>query len=247
VFFFCRSSRKAGIARMADTPARPPLRARLHWYRLSPAEFALLTAMCEHCSDGSSVWAAIPRLAAYSKLSERNVQRLMRGLCSRGILSQLANGKHKPGTYRINEPALDVDPRMAPYRTCQQQPPGVRRVPMPHEPVFEPTTVTAGHPTGDTMSPLPVTPCRATDDKASPDPRASYSNAIDPTAVIRERALIWAEKNSYAYRAFCRELQAIFGAMIGTHDPDNRGAVLHAACRAGVPEHIALALTRGDS
>jgi hypothetical protein len=26
----------------------PPLRARLHWYKLTSAEFALLTAMCEH-------------------------------------------------------------------------------------------------------------------------------------------------------------------------------------------------------
>src|SRR6266853_505791 len=99
---------------MADTPARPPLRARLHWYQLATAEFALLTAMCERCSDGSTIWAAIPRLAAYSKLSERSVQRLIRDLCRRGILSQLAppNAKHKPATYRINEPALDDDPRM---------------------------------------------------------------------------------------------------------------------------------------
>ncbi len=82
--------------------AKPPLRARLHWYKLSSDELVLLQAMAEHCSDGSTIWPAIPRLAAYSKLSERKVQRLIHGenrrgrhvpgLCDRGILSKLASG-----------------------------------------------------------------------------------------------------------------------------------------------------------
>jgi hypothetical protein len=110
---------------------QPPLRARLHWYQLSASEFALLTAMCEHCSDGSTIWAAIPRLAAYSKLSERKVQYVLRELCDRGILSQLAPAntwkKRRPAIYRINEPAMSEDSRMAPYRTNQLWLPGVRR------------------------------------------------------------------------------------------------------------------------
>jgi hypothetical protein len=117
----------------------PPLRARLHWYLLNVAEFVLLTAMCEHCSDGSTIYAAIPRLAAYSKLSERKIQYVLRELCDRGILSQLvpANGwnKRRPAIYRINEPAMSEDPRMAPYRTDQLWLPGIRtgaqRAPVP--------------------------------------------------------------------------------------------------------------------
>src|SRR5712692_3510791 len=110
---------------------KPPLRARLHRYLLSTAEFALLTAMCDHCSDGSTIWAAIPRLAAYSKLSERKVQYILRELCDSGILSQLAPAnswnKRRPSIYRVNELAMVEDPRMAPYRTEQLCFPGIRR------------------------------------------------------------------------------------------------------------------------
>lgn len=116
-----------------------PLRSRLHFYRLTAAEFALLTAMCEHRSDGSTVWASVTRLAAYSKLDERTVQRLIRGFCARGILSQLARGnaaKHIPATYRVNEAALEEDPAMAPYRsTGQEQLPGIPRPAVPGEPI----------------------------------------------------------------------------------------------------------------
>ncbi len=115
----------------------PPLRARLHQYRLTVAEFALLTAMCEHRSDGSAVWASVTRLAAYSKLSERTVQALLRRFCARGILSQRAPGnaaKQRPATYRINEAALEEDPRMAPYRsTGQEQLPGIQIPAVPGE------------------------------------------------------------------------------------------------------------------
>ena len=139
----------------------PPLRARLHWYKLTPAEFALLTAMCEHCSDGSTVWAAIPRLAAYSKLTERTVQYLIRGLSARGVLSQLApaNGaKRRPATYRVNEAALEEDPRMSPYRIHRQQLPltGIQRRAIPGEPISDP--VQPVHRSGATVSPDPVQP-----------------------------------------------------------------------------------------
>ena len=117
----------------------PPLRARLHWYKLTSAEFALLTAMCEHRSDGSTVWASVARLAAYSKLSERTVQSLIRGFCDGGVLSQLAPGnaaKCRPSTYRINEAALQEDPKMAIYRnTGQVQLPGIPLTAVPGEPI----------------------------------------------------------------------------------------------------------------
>jgi len=87
--------------------------------------------MVEHCSDGSVIWASISRLAAYSKLSERSVQYLIRSLRDRGILSQLAQAnswnKRRPAVYRINESAMEDDPKMLPYRTNQQRLPGIFR------------------------------------------------------------------------------------------------------------------------
>jgi hypothetical protein len=159
----------------------PPLRARLHWYRLNVAEFALLTAMCEHCSDGATIWAAIPRLAAYSKLSERNVQRLMRWLCKRGILTQIAPGntaKRRPATYRLNEAALEDDPRMAPYRTRQEQLPGISRSVIPGEPIPDRDLVTPCHQSGVQRGADLVTQRHQSGVTASPD-----SKAFDPKAI----------------------------------------------------------------
>jgi hypothetical protein len=143
----------------------PPLRARLHWYLLDVAEFALLTAMCEHCSDGSTIWAAIPRLAAYSKLSERKVQYVLRELCDSGILSQLAAAnswnKRRHAVYRINEPVMSEDPRMTPYRSDQLWLPGVRQ-------------------TGAHCAPVPVHDLYLTGAHCAPDSRSkSNSNAIE--------------------------------------------------------------------
>jgi hypothetical protein len=135
----------------------PPLRARLHWYLLNVAEFAVLTAMCEHCSDGSTIWAAIPRLAAYSKLSERKVQYVLRELSDRGILSQLAPGnawnKRRPSIYQVNELAMVEDPRMAPYRTDQFSLPRIRR-------------------TGAQCAPVPVHGLYLTGAQCAPDSRS---------------------------------------------------------------------------
>jgi len=97
--------------------------------------------MCRHCSDGSSCRAAVGRYAAYSKLSERKVQYILRALCKRGILTQLSKGipaRRQPAVYRINEAAMDQDPRFqfsideqarrtAEYRTLQQGLPGIPR------------------------------------------------------------------------------------------------------------------------
>ena len=142
--------------------ANPPLRARLHWYLLDVAEFVLLTAMCEHCSDGSTIYAAIPRLAAYSKLSERKIQYVIRGLCDRGILSQLAAAnswnKRRPSIYRVNELAMSFDPRMAPYRTDQLSLPGIR-------------------PTGAQCAPVPVHGLHLTGAQCAPDSRSKDSRS----------------------------------------------------------------------
>jgi hypothetical protein len=115
----------------------PPLRARLHRYKLTTDEFALLTAMCEHSSDGSVIRPSIARLAAYAKLKVRQVQRLIHGyevgrghvpgLIERGILTQLAAKTRKPAIYRLNEEALLLDPRMRIYLGEEDQPllPGI--------------------------------------------------------------------------------------------------------------------------
>jgi hypothetical protein len=78
------------------------------------------------------------------------VQTLIRGFCDRGILSQLAPAsaaKHRPATYRINEAALEEDPKMAAYRsTGQEQLPGVPVAAIPGEPIPDAPLVQSLHP-----------------------------------------------------------------------------------------------------
>ena len=91
------------------------------------------------------------------------MQRLIRGFCARGILTQLARGnaaKRMPATYRVNEEALEEDPRMARYRsTGQKQLPGISRPSVPGEPIPDRDLVapchlvTPRHQSGGTMSP----------------------------------------------------------------------------------------------
>jgi helix-turn-helix protein len=156
---------------------RAPLRARLHWYRLSTAEFAVLTAMAEHCSDGSCIWASVARLAAYSKLSERTVQKVLRDLCSCGILTRFQKResdkenpwrKRRPATYRINEAAMEDDPKMRPYFTRQRTLPGIF-----HSSADEGAT-------GVTVAGEPVQRLRLTGAVAAPDSRStSDSNPLE--------------------------------------------------------------------
>jgi hypothetical protein len=113
---------------------RPPLRARLFWYLLTPSELLLLLVMAEHSSDGSCVKASRKRLAAYSGLSPTHIDRLIDGyddtrtgrhhlgLVERGILSEQSRySGDRPGSkrrtyiYRINEEAVELDPKMRPY------------------------------------------------------------------------------------------------------------------------------------
>jgi len=91
-----------------------PLRARLHRYRLTPSEFLLLTAMCEFRSDGVAVWASVPRIAAYAKISVRTAQRTIQRLLKRGVLVEISpadSAQRKPATYKIVESKLEADPK----------------------------------------------------------------------------------------------------------------------------------------
>jgi hypothetical protein len=146
--------------------------------------------MCEHCSDGSTIWAAIPRLAAYSKLSERKVQRLIRALLGRGILSQLApsnTAKRRPATYRINEAALNEDPRMAPYRAHQQPRPGIHRASPTRKPVPDGHLVSAGYQSAVRTGADLVSTRHRSGVGGTPDSKTFDPNTSDSKAVIRHR------------------------------------------------------------
>jgi hypothetical protein len=220
----------------------PPLRARLHWYKLTAAELALLTAMCEHRSDGSTVWPSIARLSAYSKLDERTVQRLIRGFCARGILSQLAPGnaaKRMPATYRINEQALEEDPKMRPYRsTGQEQLPGIPVAAIPGQPIPEPLVaprhqVTPRHQSGGTMSPNSRKDSRST---TLPNPPFQGGDSF-PTSTSKENARA-REMSARGGKLTARErrhlTQAIYESM---QDPavDFNSAVQTACARLLIP------------
>lgn len=114
------------------TDRQIPFKARLHWYRYEdPQELPLLIAMLEHDSTGQHIDASRQRLAAYAKLSLRTVDYLLygrpasrnghkakRGLIARAVVTEKnpANAKNRrqPAQYRINEEALELDPRMKP-------------------------------------------------------------------------------------------------------------------------------------
>jgi hypothetical protein len=121
--------------------------------------------MCEACSDGSYVWASAPRLAAYAKLTRRQVDRLIhgyddprtgtrvKGFVERGVLSRLAGpgSQRRTAVYRINEDALVLDPRMAPYLEQRQLPLQKRaKAGLPQQPVSD------AAPLGPAVEPVPT-------------------------------------------------------------------------------------------
>jgi hypothetical protein len=150
--------------------------------------------MCEHCSDGSVIWASIARLAAYAKLSERYVTKLLHELSSRGILTELipANtSKRKPTTWRINEDALEEDPLVARYLSSQQSLPGIRRPPIPGEPIPQHAQDTAlvnpVHQSPEPSSPVLLNPVHQTGESSSPDSKAFDSKSFfDPKPLIQK-------------------------------------------------------------
>jgi hypothetical protein len=127
---------------------------------------------------------------------------------------------------------------MAAYRMRQEQLPGIRRAPVPGEPVPDRDLVSGGHQSGVPSGAHLVSTGHQSGGYGTPDSKAFDPNAINPNAEIRERALLWAEKNRYAYRAFSRELDLIYGAAIGAHNFNKKAAVIKAAQKAGVPDHI---------
>lgn len=109
---------------------KPPLHARLYWYKLTARELVLLETMIQHSTDGqgSAIWTSMARLSDYSKINDRTVRRMIHGdhrkgkerpgFLDRGILTELAPGsaaKRRSATYRFNEMALELDPRMEQY------------------------------------------------------------------------------------------------------------------------------------
>jgi hypothetical protein len=117
--------------------------------------------MVEHCWDGSVLWPSLARISAYSKLSLKQVKRVIRGwdekkrdpetkawivvrrhrgLVERGILTEIApfsKRDQRPTTYRLNEAALSVDPKMVPYirEEDQQELPGIDLSAIPGKPI----------------------------------------------------------------------------------------------------------------
>jgi hypothetical protein len=154
--------------------------------------------MCEHCSDGSVIWASIARLAAYAKLSERYVTKLIHELSSRGILTELAPAnttKRRPTTWRINEDALEEDPLVARYRSSQQSLPGIRRPPIPGEPIAQhaemlpqnPGLVNPVHQSPEPSSPALLNPVHQSSEHSSPDSKAFDSKSFfDPKPLIQK-------------------------------------------------------------
>lgn len=146
----CDNTAAAGGDPRAGDRKAPPHKTKLYWASLTNNEKSVLDAMYEHCSDGSIVWASLPRLARYSKLSRKTVQRALHGdhrngklgLIARGIVTQLApenRGKKRPATYRVNADALAEDPQMDRYKKRQLTLPGIRRTAVPGEPIEPPT------------------------------------------------------------------------------------------------------------
>jgi hypothetical protein len=143
--------------------------------------------------DGKFIWPSIDRLAAYTKLNPRTVQRLIhgygphKGLLERGILSELnpANGaKHKTVTYQLNVDALLDDPAMERYLNRQQQLTGIRRIPINGEPIPERTPVTLCHPMGGAVSPNGRHSVIHPGGSVSPNSKAFDSRTIDSTPMI---------------------------------------------------------------
>lgn len=191
-----------------------PLRARLHQYQLTKSEFAFLSAMCEHSSDGSMVYAAMQRLATYAKLSRRHADRLVNGyldprtgkrvegLIERKILTRIAKpgAKKRTAIYRINEYALREAPKMQSYsqQATQMDLPGVlkRKFGIPQQPITDINHGDTRHGVQyvnssiDTVSsPLVGHGVQSRVDTVSTD-----SRSIDSRSMIQNQTLIFLDK-----------------------------------------------------
>jgi hypothetical protein len=168
-------------------PPPAPLYERLSWYQLSAQELAVLRAMVEHCMSGQTLWVSIPRLAAYSKLDERDIRTILHGrkgrertitrsgkelrwrerdktgLIARRILTEVAphsSSRNLPTTYRLNEAVLRWDKRMKEIllADCQLRLPGVHRPAIPGEAVVPNFPTAFAAPVSDTRPSLSLPP-----------------------------------------------------------------------------------------
>ena len=178
----------------------PPVRAHVFWKLVTSDELLLLLAMLELSGGtGEFIWPSVERLAAYTKLSHRTVQRLIhgyrnpatgvrrRGFLERAVLTQLApaNGaKHRTVTYRLNLEALPDDPEMDSYLDRQPQLPEIRRAPINGEPIPESTPVSACHPGGVSVTPTPTSACHPPGVSVTPDSKAFDSSTHDSKPAI---------------------------------------------------------------
>jgi hypothetical protein len=90
----------------------------------------------------------------------------------------------RPATYRLNEDALEDDPKMASYRSRQQQLPGIRRTPIPGEPIPALPLVSHGHQSGGPHDAELVSSGHQTGVTGTPDSKAFDPKAINPKPVI---------------------------------------------------------------
>ena len=87
-------------------------------YALPCATKAVLQAYCWHCNDQGVCWPSVARIAQYTGLNARTVQRRTRELETAGALVCIPHAKTSSKTYRINLDALEQSQRL----TSQLQP-----------------------------------------------------------------------------------------------------------------------------
>jgi hypothetical protein len=135
-------STAGGDDAVASIASTIPLRAQLYHKMLESEELAILLAMLEiGDSTGQSLYPSVPRIADYSKYSERTVQKILHGeerkpslrnleacpkpraiyvgLIERRVLVQVAPAnatKRRAATYRLQIEALPDDPRTERWR-----------------------------------------------------------------------------------------------------------------------------------
>jgi hypothetical protein len=123
-------------------PRSVPLHARLFWYELTAGELLVLQAYVDMSrdGDGKTLWASVPRIAAYTNLSVSQVQRIIGagpkgdgkdkhgkpipGLVAKRILLPMAKAKPKKmhsASYTLNEAALKMKPKILEYQERDRQ------------------------------------------------------------------------------------------------------------------------------
>jgi hypothetical protein len=125
-----QSRTTAGDDAVGSIASAIPLRAQLWHKLLESCELLVLFAMLEGDSSGQHLFTSVPRIADYTKLSERTVQRILHGedrkeravyvgLIDRHILVEVAPAnatKRRTAIYRLQIEALQDSPRTERWR-----------------------------------------------------------------------------------------------------------------------------------